>query len=230
MTLSTAIPRVSYAGNGATTSFAFSFKVFAAADLKVYLRDNVSLQDTLQVLTTNYTVSGTFPGTGNVVFGVAPPSGKTVIILRDPAVDQALDLIASGSFAAENVETALDKLASYVQSLAQRATWLEGNVTVDFASIASGALSAAQNITVTGAAIARGGSFGSGNAATSSWTERNRTSGSFAKARATTLRNGSLMADRSGSAVRCFINTSPTLSPSNGTRPVSISYKMMPRA
>ena len=153
MTLSTAIPRVSYAGNGATTSFAFSFKVFAAADLKVYLRDNVSLQDTLQVLTTNYTVSGTFPGTGNVVFGVAPPSGKTVIILRDPAVDQALDLIASGSFAAENVETALDKLASYVQSLAQRATWLEGNVTVDFASIASGALSAAQNITVTGAAI-----------------------------------------------------------------------------
>ena len=30
-------------------------------------------------------------------------------------------------------------------------------------------------------------------------------------------------AARLGSAVRCFISTSPTLSPSNGTRPVSIS-------
>ena len=35
---------------------------------------------------------------------------------------------------------------------------------------------------------------------------------------------------RSGSAVRCFISTSPTLSPSNGTVPVSISNRMMPSA
>lgn len=153
MTIGTTTPRVTYAGNGATTSFAFSFKVFAASDLKVYKRNNTTLVDTLQTITTHYTVSGTLPGTGNVVFVSAPSASETVIIIREPSPEQALDLIASGAFAAESVELSLDKLASYVQSLAQRMTWLEGNATVDFASIATGAISAAQTITVTGAAI-----------------------------------------------------------------------------
>ncbi len=37
------------------------------------------------------------------------------------------------------------------------------------------------------------------------------------------LRYGSAIIDTSGLAVRCFISTSPMLSPSNGTRPVSNS-------
>ena len=153
MTLSTTAPRITYAGNGATTSFAVAFKMFATSDVQVYLRDNTTLIDTLQTYTTHYTVTGTLPGTGNVVFGTAPTASQTVIIRRNPAIDQALDLIASGAFAAENVETALDKIAAFVQSLQTVEQFFEGSVTTDFASIATGALSTAGTITVTGAAI-----------------------------------------------------------------------------
>jgi len=118
MTLSTTSTRVSYSGNGATTSFAFSFKIWAASNLKVYSRDNTTLVDTLLTLTTDYTVDIiTYPNTGNVVFTTAPASGKTIIILRDMPLTQELDLIASGSFAAENVEAQLDKLAAEIQTL-----------------------------------------------------------------------------------------------------------------
>jgi len=120
MTLSTTAARVSYAGNGATTSFAFAFKVWAASDLRVYLRDTASFVDTLQVLTTDYTVSGALPGAGNVVFNIAPATGKTIVVLRDAATTQDLDLIANGAFAADNVETALDKIAGYVQALEEQ--------------------------------------------------------------------------------------------------------------
>ena len=120
MTLSAVAARITYAGNGATTSFAFSFKIWAQADLKIYLRDTTSLVDTLQILTTDYTVTGTLPGTGNVVFTTAPASGKNVVIVRDEAQTQDLDLIANGTFAADNIEQQFDKLTGMVQSLLER--------------------------------------------------------------------------------------------------------------
>lgn len=154
MTLSTTTPRVTAAGNGVTTAFVVTgVKVWASSDLLVYLRDDTTLIDTLQTITTHYTVSGTLPGTPTVNFVSAPASGKTVIMIRRPSVSQDLDLIASGSFAAENVETALDKLAGFTQSLALQTDWLEGSATVDVASIANGAASAEFYITVTGAAF-----------------------------------------------------------------------------
>lgn len=118
MTLSTTAARTSAAGNGVTTSFAFAFKIWAASNLKVYLRDNTTLADTLQTLSTDYTVDiVSFPNTGNVVFNVAPASGKTVVIVRDMPLVQELDLIASGAFPAESVELQLDKLAAEIQTL-----------------------------------------------------------------------------------------------------------------
>jgi len=62
-----------------------------------------------------------------------------------------------------------------------------------------------------------------GSAAIIAAAEGNRSAGSFSNARATTPRYGSGSIDTSGLAVRCFISTSPTLSPSKGTRPVSSS-------
>lgn len=118
MTLSTTSSRVSYSGNGSTTIFAFAFKIWAAANLKVYLRDNATLTDTLQALGGDYAVDvAPYPNTGNVVFAVAPASGNTVVIVRDMPLTQDLDLIASGAFAAENVEVQLDKLAAEIQTL-----------------------------------------------------------------------------------------------------------------
>jgi hypothetical protein len=121
MTLSTTTSRVSFSGNGATTTFAFSFKIWASSDLKVYLRDTTTLIDTLQTLTTHYTIDiVTYPNTGNVVFVTAPATGKTVVIVRDMALTQDLDLIASGAFAAENVEIQLDKLVAEIQTLREK--------------------------------------------------------------------------------------------------------------
>ncbi len=118
MTLSTTASRVSYAANGSTTTFAFAFKIWAAANLKVYLRNNTTLADTLQTQGVDYTIDITaYPNTGNVVFTTAPPSGRTVVIVRDMPLTQDLDLIATGSFAAENVEAQLDKLAAEIQTL-----------------------------------------------------------------------------------------------------------------
>lgn len=118
MTLSTTASRTSASGNGSTTTFAFSFKIWAASNLQVYLRDTTSLQDTLQVLNTDYTVDiVSYPNTGNVVFTTAPASGKTVVIVRVMPLTQELDLTASGDFAAENIETQLDKLAAEIQTL-----------------------------------------------------------------------------------------------------------------
>jgi hypothetical protein len=118
MTLSTTSSRVSYAANGATTTFAFGFRIWAAANLKVYLRNNTTLADTLQTLGSDYSVDVvSYPNTGNVVFAVAPSSGQTIVIVRDMPLTQDLDLIASGSFAAENVEIQLDKLAAEIQTL-----------------------------------------------------------------------------------------------------------------
>ena len=121
MTLSNTSPRVTLAGNGALISFSFLFKVWAASDLKVYLRDTATLVDTLQALNSDYTVSvASYPGSGSVVFNTPPASTKLVIILRDAATTQDLDLIANGAFAAENVETAIDKVVGYVQALEEQ--------------------------------------------------------------------------------------------------------------
>lgn len=118
MTLTTTASRITHAGNGASTVFAFNFTIWAADNLKVYLRNTATLADTLQTLNVDYTIDiATYPNTGNVVFAVAPLSGRTVVIVRDMPLTQDLDLIASGAFAAENIELQLDKLAAEIQTL-----------------------------------------------------------------------------------------------------------------
>lgn len=118
MTLSTTTSRTAHAANGATTWFAFPFKIWAASDIKVSLRDNATRADTPQTLVTHYTLNvSAFPGAGSVVFITPPPATKTVVIEREVPETQDLDLVASGSFAAENVETQLDKIVAQVQQL-----------------------------------------------------------------------------------------------------------------
>jgi hypothetical protein len=118
MTLSTTTSRIAHAANGATTWFAYPFKIWAASDLKVSLRDNATLDDTPQALVSDYTLNvASYPGAGSVVFITPPPATKTVVIEREVPETQDLDLVASGSFAAENVETQLDKIVAQVQQL-----------------------------------------------------------------------------------------------------------------
>lgn len=110
MTISSTENRKDYTGDGATTSFSFPYVFFADSDLDVYL-DGV-----LQVLNSDYTISGTladgrYASGANVVFTVAPPNNDGVAIVRDIPYTQAVDYAAYDSFPAETHETALDRAA-----------------------------------------------------------------------------------------------------------------------
>ncbi len=110
MTVSSTTTKNSYSGDGSTTTFAYAFKIFADADLTVILRSSTGTE-TVQSLTTNYTVTnaGNANG-GNVVFGTAPASGVTVVIRRNMAQTQSTDYVANDPFPAATHEDALDRL------------------------------------------------------------------------------------------------------------------------
>jgi hypothetical protein len=115
MTVSSTTTKNSYSGDGSTTTFAYAFKIFADADLTVILRSAAGTE-TVQTLTTHYTVTnaGNANG-GNVVFGSAPASGVTVVIRRNMAQTQSTDYTANDPFPAESHEDALDRLTFIAQ-------------------------------------------------------------------------------------------------------------------
>ncbi len=115
MTVSSSINRASYSGNGSLTTFAYGFKVFDQDDLTVILRASNGTE-TVQTITTDYTVTGVGDVSGgNVVFGTAPASGVTVVILREMDLEQGLDLVPNDPFPAQSLENSLDKLTFMVQ-------------------------------------------------------------------------------------------------------------------
>ncbi len=120
MTVSTTTLKVSYNGNGSTTTFAYGFKVFASTELKVYIRNSAGAE-TLKSEgsgSANYSVTGVGSASGgNVVFVTAPASGETVVILRDTALTQGTDYQPADPFPASDHEDALDKLTHIVQEL-----------------------------------------------------------------------------------------------------------------
>jgi len=115
MTVSSSTNRASYSGNGSLTTFAYGFKIFDQGDLTVILRA-ANGAETVQTITTHYTVTGVGSASGgNVVFGSAPASGVTVVILREMDLDQGLDLVPNDPFPAQSLENSLDKLTFMVQ-------------------------------------------------------------------------------------------------------------------
>jgi hypothetical protein len=116
MTVASTTSRVSYAGNGVTTAFSFPYRFLADADLVVISVNDTTGAETSQVLTTNYTVTGAGAVSGGTVTMLsAPASGTTLVIYRDPAQLQDLDLSDNDSFPAEEVEKRLDKLTMLLQ-------------------------------------------------------------------------------------------------------------------
>ena len=116
MTVSSSTSSVSYSGNGATTGFSYTFKIFANSDLVVSLKNNTTGVSTTQTLTTDYTVSGAGSDSGGTVtFVTAPPSGNTVIIRRVLPYTQETDYTENDPFPAASHEDALDKLTMLTQ-------------------------------------------------------------------------------------------------------------------
>jgi hypothetical protein len=109
-----------YNGNGATTVFAYDFKVTDAAHLVVTLTSTAGVE-TVQSITTHYTVSGVgSEGGGNITMGTAPATGEQLTVTRDVTKTQGVDLQNRGSFLPATIETAFDKLTQITQDLAEQ--------------------------------------------------------------------------------------------------------------
>lgn len=116
MTVSSSTSKVQYNGDGSTTVFAYTFKVFDQDDLTVIIRSSLGTETT-KTITTDYTVSGVGEaGGGNVTMLTAPASGETITILREQPLAQGLDLVPNDPFPAQSLEDALDKLTFMVQT------------------------------------------------------------------------------------------------------------------
>lgn len=107
----------SYAGNGSTTAFSYPVKFLENADLVVVLEDEDGEQ-TVQTITTHYSVSGAGnSGGGTVTMVTAPATGETVHIYRSTAKKQVVDLTDNSRNPAQSVEDQLDRFAMAEQDI-----------------------------------------------------------------------------------------------------------------
>lgn len=117
MTVSTEVDHNEYTGNGVTTSFPYTFRVFKESDLAVQV---VDLDENIAVLAldTDYTVTGAggYNG-GNVILSKALANGYQISISRELPATQETDLRNQGKFFAEVHEDALDKLTMLIQQV-----------------------------------------------------------------------------------------------------------------
>lgn len=115
MTVSTEVDHNDYTGNGVTTSFPYTFRIFQKSDLMVQVAD---LNENITVLTldTDYTVTGAGGYSGGAVVLTSPlANGWQISISRDLPVTQETDLRNQGKFFAEVHEDAFDKLTMLIQ-------------------------------------------------------------------------------------------------------------------
>lgn len=121
MAIETTANRISYAGNGVTTGFAFPYKFLSNADLVVTIRNNTTGVETVKTITTHYTVAGAGEDSGGTVtMLVAPTASESLIIYNDPAATQGVDLRENDSLPAEVVERVFDRLTILIQRLKDR--------------------------------------------------------------------------------------------------------------
>jgi hypothetical protein len=116
MTVSSTNTKNSYSGNGSTTVFAYTFKIFDDDDIIVILRTDATGGETVQTKATDYTVSGVGnAGGGSVTFTTAPASGITVVLIRATVQTQTTDYTPNDPFPAASHEDALDRLTLMMQ-------------------------------------------------------------------------------------------------------------------
>ncbi|WP_247751232.1 hypothetical protein [Citrobacter freundii] len=117
MTVSTEVDHNDYIGNGVTTSFPYTFRIFKKSDLVVQVVD-LNENITELILDTDYTVTGAGGYTGgNIVLSSPLANGYQISISRELPVTQETDLRNQGKFFAEVHEDAFDKLTMLIQQV-----------------------------------------------------------------------------------------------------------------
>jgi len=122
MTVSSKITRVDYSGNDSTTAFATTFRFLADSELKVIIRVDATEVETVQAITTDYTVTGSgLDAGGTVTMLTAPATGETLVIKRDMLFTQLIDYTENDPFPAETHEQGLDRMKMEIQQVTERA-------------------------------------------------------------------------------------------------------------
>lgn len=128
MTISSDVRKAGpFAGNGVTTSFPFTFKVFARSDVKLLLINAVGVSTTL-TLDSDYSVTlssnqDATPG-GTIAYpitGLPMPAGYSLVALGDLPYDQQTDITNSGGFYPQVIEDMSDRSTIQIQQLAELA-------------------------------------------------------------------------------------------------------------
>jgi hypothetical protein len=117
MPVATTIRKITYDGDSSTTSFAFTFPIFATTDIVVIQTDSAGIETTI---TSGYTVSATnndFSSGGNVVFSTAPVSTVEITIKRLITLTQTWDPEENDPMPAETLQNTVDKLTMVCQEL-----------------------------------------------------------------------------------------------------------------
>jgi hypothetical protein len=121
MTVSSSTSRISYAGNGSETIFAFPYYFLADADLVVVRRDDATGVETTLVLESDYTVSGVGQPAGGAVTTVTSPAvGQTLTLRRVVSLTQTTDFVANDPLDAEVLERAVDRATMADQQLQEQ--------------------------------------------------------------------------------------------------------------
>lgn len=128
MTVSTDGRKVILEGNGTKTDWDFTFPVFSADDLRVVITDTAGAETELVLdAAGGFTVTfdSALPSTGTVnypwdVNGTTLVAGETITILRDMDFTQATDITNAGSYRAQTIENAFDKLTMLVLQLREQ--------------------------------------------------------------------------------------------------------------
>lgn len=107
-------------GDGTTTIFPYTFKIWSAEEMRVVLTD----PDTGVVTepTSGFSVTGVGSDGGNVVFDVAPVADTSIVFLPTTTYEQDHDLVNETQFFQERIEDGLDKLCRQSQLLKEEAS------------------------------------------------------------------------------------------------------------
>lgn len=112
MTLESKINKNRYIGNGVTTQFPFTFKIWKTDQILVFVGDGDTEQDVSAYCTIEITPSG-----GTVTFSSAPPNGSVIILRRKMPYIQEDDYRNGTRFDSEEIEDRFDQDCAERQDL-----------------------------------------------------------------------------------------------------------------
>jgi len=118
MTVSNTTVKQIFSGDGSTQDFAIPFAFIDNSTIKVYLRNNTTGVETLQTLTTHYTLTGGPPVTTVHMLTAPALTTESLIVIRSSPKTQP-DAFSVGAFPAAAIEARYDKIEHQLQELGE---------------------------------------------------------------------------------------------------------------